>query len=189
MLRTSWKKIQDTAKLTPDSLTNPTKLDVVKRLGEHSVIHFICYGRSVANDPSSSALILGQQDASAAEHLTVRELNAIILGKARIAYLSACSTAENSSLALLDESIHLASAFQLAGFAHVIATFWEAKSSGAVPLAGYFYQSLVQAVAELRTSTGSHDVVAYALHDALCKVRGSKLSNPLFWAPFVHIGA
>jgi CHAT domain-containing protein len=122
--------------------------------------------------------------------LTVKELGAISLKKARIAYLSACSTAENSSYELSDESIHLASAFQLAGFPHVIAAFWEAKDRGAIALAGLFYQNLAGAGAELNTFESNHDVVAYALHDALCKVRKNESTrNPPCWAPIVHIGA
>jgi CHAT domain-containing protein len=40
---------------------------------------------------------------------------------------------------LLDESIHLASAFQLAGFPHVIATLWQTGDSAAVQVAEDFY--------------------------------------------------
>jgi CHAT domain-containing protein len=119
--------------------------------------------------------------------LTVKELSTLDFGKARIAYLSACSTAENAREKLSDESIHLASAFQLAGFSHVIATLWEAKDRGAVPLAGFFYKHLIM---ELVTFKGDHDAVAHALHRALCEVRQDKKTrNPLYWAPFVHIGA
>lgn len=184
------RSIKDAAGIIPTCLTNPRKVDVIKRLSEHGIIHFICHGTSKAEDPSSSALILGHQEASVAERLTVRELGNIGFGKARIAYLSACSTAENSSYKLSDESIHLASAFQLAGFPHVIAAFWEAKDRGAIPLAGLFYQNLAGAVTELNEFESNHDVVAYAFHNALCKVRQNKCSrNPLCWAPFVHIGA
>ncbi|MBM0239673.1 CHAT domain-containing protein [Micromonospora sp. ATA32] len=40
-----------------------------------------------------------------------------------LAYLSACSTLQGGAR-LPDENIHIASALQLAGFAHVIATYW-----------------------------------------------------------------
>ncbi|MCJ1343912.1 hypothetical protein MMC31_002110 [Peltigera leucophlebia] len=184
------RSIKDAAGIIPTYLTNPRKVDVVERLSEHGIIHFICHGTSIAEDPSSSALILGHQEASAAERLTVMELGNIDFGKAQIAYLSACSTAENSSYKLSEESIHLASAFQLAGFSHVIAAFWEAKDRGAIPLAGLFYQNLAGAVTELNEFESNHDVVAYAFHNALCKVRQNKSTrNPLCWAPFVHIGA
>lgn len=184
------RSITDAAGIVPTCLTNPRKVDVVRRLSEHGIIHFICHGTSIAEDPSSSALILGHQEASAAEHLTVMELGNIDFGKARIAYLSACSTAENSSYKLSEESIHLASAFQLAGFSHVIATFWEAKDRGSIHIAGMFYQNLAGAVTKLNEFESNHDAVAYAFHNALCKVRQNKSSrNPLCWAPFVHIGA
>ena len=182
------RSIKDSSGLTPTCLTNPRKFDVLERLSEHSIIHFICHGTSITKDPSSSALILGQQSANYVERLTVKELGAIGLKKARLAYLSACSTAENSSYELSDESIHLASAFQLAGFSHVIGAFWEVKGRGAIPLAGLFYQNLIETFVELETFDSNHDVIAYALHNALCKVRKST-HNPLCWAPFVHLGA
>lgn len=154
-------------------LTNPKKAEVTKRLGEHGIIHFVCHGTSIAEDSSSSALVLGQE-ASAAERLTVKKLSTIAFGKIRIVFLSACSTAENSN-------------YKLAGFSHVIGSFWEAKN---IPLAGFFYQNLAKASTELNTFERNHDVVAYALHDALRNVRQNKNNdNPLCWAPFVHIGA
>ncbi|KAI4210806.1 MAG: hypothetical protein LQ351_006388 [Letrouitia transgressa] len=184
------KSIKEAAGLVPTCLTNPEKHAVVERINEYGIIHFICHGTSIADNPSFNALILGHQEASAAEHLTVKELSNINRGKAQIAYLAACSTAENSSYELLDESIHLASAFQLVGFPHVIAALWEAKDRGAILLAGLFYQKLNEGVAESNTFESNHDIVAYALHDALCQVRTNHNSrNPLNWVPFVHTGA
>lgn len=179
---------RDGAGIIRTSLINPTKRQVVDMLGEHSIIHCICHGVPIAHDPSSSALVLGRQDASAAEYSTVKELFNIGLEKAQIAYLSACSTAENSSYKLSEESIHLASTFQLAGFAHVIAAFWEVKDKAAVPLAGLFYHNLAGALKTLDTFESPHDVVAYALHDSLHQLR-KKFGNPLLWAQFVHMGA
>ena len=51
----------------------------------------------------------------------VSELN---LRDARLAYLSACSTAENKAADLRDEGIHIVSGFQVAGFPHVVACLW-----------------------------------------------------------------
>jgi CHAT domain-containing protein len=44
--------------------------------------------------------------------------------RAQLAFLSACQTARNPARDLLDEAIHLASAFQLAGYPHVVGTLW-----------------------------------------------------------------
>jgi CHAT domain-containing protein len=50
----------------------------------------------------------------------VHDVSELKLERVRIAYLSACSTAENKAARLRDEVIHIVSGFQVAGFAHVI---------------------------------------------------------------------
>lgn len=71
---------------------------------------FICHGVSDPTNPSNSHLLLTDSRNSIPEHLTVRDLAAASLKMARMAYLSACSTADNAARGL-DEVIHLASAF------------------------------------------------------------------------------
>lgn len=48
------------------------------------------------------------------DKLNVRQISDVHLEGARMAYLSACSTAENRARTLLDEVVHLASGFQMA---------------------------------------------------------------------------
>jgi hypothetical protein len=81
------------------------------------------------------------------------------------------------------ESIHLASAFQLAGFQQVIGTPWRAHDSTAVYFAGKFYELLFQE----REITGKS--VVNALHAAVihCRDTASNLKYWLKWAPFVHL--
>ena len=69
---------------------------------------------------------------------------------AQLAYLSACDTAITSTAGLIDEAIHLTTAFQLAGFPHVIGTLWEINDELAVTIADAFYTTL-------RTSTDTVD--------------------------------
>jgi hypothetical protein len=57
---------------------------------------------------------------------------------AQIAYMSACPTAENSSISLANEVIHIA-AFQLLEFPHVIGTLREAANQCATEVTGAFY--------------------------------------------------
>lgn len=112
--------IEEAVDIVSINLINSKKVDVVQRLGEHGIVHFICHGKSKNEDFSFSALILGHREA---KRLTVKELNIFDFGKARITYLSACSTAENAREKLSDEFIHLVNAFQFVEFSHVIATF------------------------------------------------------------------
>ncbi|MCA2227374.1 CHAT domain-containing protein [Nonomuraea aurantiaca] len=51
------------------------------------------------------------------------ELTSLVIDDGYLAYLSACTTAFGG-VELLDESVHIASALQLAGFTHVIGTLW-----------------------------------------------------------------
>ena len=104
------------------------------------------------------------------------------LGQAWIAYLSACSTAGVEAKRLADECLHIASAFQVAGFAHVIGSLWPADDDICVRLAESFYGSL--------TKTGtkhSNRAVAEALRNAMLDIR-SESQDIRLWAPFIHSG-
>lgn len=57
--------------------------------------------------------------------------------------LTACSTAEVKMQLLADETLHLTSAFQMAGFAHVIGSLRPADDLICVQVANFFYSSLV----------------------------------------------
>ncbi|KAF3806940.1 hypothetical protein GCG54_00007192 [Colletotrichum gloeosporioides] len=59
-----------------------------------------------------------------------------------LAYLSACSTGASRLHDLADESVHLASAFQLAGFRHAIGTLWKIPDGFSVLVAESFYEAL-----------------------------------------------
>ena len=59
-----------------------------------------------------------------------------------LAYLSACSTGANDATELADEGVHLVSAFQLAGFRHVIGTLWEVSYMHFVDVARVFYETI-----------------------------------------------
>ena len=63
------------------------------------------------------------------------------LDDAELAFLSACSTAR-PGCRLTDEAIHLASAFQLAGYRHVIGTLWPIGDQHAVDIADDIYTAL-----------------------------------------------
>ncbi|CAM1508780.1 Fc.00g056280.m01.CDS01 [Cosmosporella sp. VM-42] len=161
----------------------PSVEDVVKSLRNCCIAHFACHGFTDQLDPSKSGLILqsqGEQD-----RLTVHTVSELSLRNAQIAYLSACSTAENRSARLSDEVIHVVSGFQVAGFPHVIGCLWPSIDRVCVEVAGRFYGSLLRG----KMTCWDGREVALALRDAVMKVRKTELMMPLAWAQFVHFGA
>ncbi|MFH8939500.1 CHAT domain-containing protein [Streptomyces griseosporeus] len=131
--------------------------------------HFACHGVTDVNHPDRSALKLHDGD------LTLAEVGGLDID-AHLAYLSACSTAQGSSR-LMDEALHLAAAFQLAGFRHVVGTLWPVSDEAAYAFADHAY-----------TALGEHPFeVAQAVHQATRRLRAS-FRAPLLWASHVHLG-
>ncbi|KAI9826049.1 MAG: hypothetical protein M1832_000498 [Thelocarpon impressellum] len=181
----------EAAQGTSTNLQRPSTNEVLERLKSHSIVHFACHGDPDANDPSESSLILCK-DPQTIDRLTVKQLSQITHGKAQLAYLSACCTAQHYSTTLMDEVIHLGSAFQLIGYPSVIGTLWEADDAAAANVAEAFYEKYAAASPHDATS----DVAARALHLATSKIRDQKRGrvrrpdhDVIGWAPFIHIGA
>jgi CHAT domain-containing protein len=89
-----------------------------------------------------------------------------------LAYLSACSTGANQVDKLVDEAIHLISAFQLSGFRHVVGTLWEVQDKACVDVARILYETL--------RDKGSTDdaAVSLGLHLAVRALRDGGVRNP-----------
>ncbi|KAH7174990.1 CHAT domain-containing protein [Fusarium flagelliforme] len=167
---------------------HPTADEVLKEMKKSKVVHFACHGSSDPKVPSDSHLLLQKDNeiGLVVDRLSVERLSKV-RGKDRsfLAFLSACSTAEiKVASELADEAIHLASIFQVVGFAHTIGALWSASDKACVQVAGEFYRHLFEdGEAEL-----SNDMVARALHSAVRKVKLTD-ERPEIWAPFVHYGA
>lgn len=168
-------------------LVQPDARLVLAYLGQCDMVHFACHGVSDRIDPLNSYLVLQDSEPTIPkiDKITVRQISEASLSNARIAYLSACSTAENKAQQLADEVIHLASGFQVAGFSHVIASLWVADDQVCVEVAKGFYEHVVASL-PARPSNGA---VAAALHGSVEKIRSRYSKAPLQWAPFIHIGA
>jgi len=117
------------------------KSDVLDHLQACKIFHFAGHGQSNPAEPSRSCLLLEDWKTNP---LTVGDLrdhrfqeNGPFLG-----YLSACSTGANEAERLADEGIHLVSAFQLAGFRHVVGTLWEVSDKHCVDVARVLYETL-----------------------------------------------
>ncbi|WP_261568387.1 CHAT domain-containing tetratricopeptide repeat protein [Frankia gtarii] len=148
-----------------------TREAVIKALPETRWAHFACHGTAEISKPSASRLVLHDGP------LTVEDLIELRLEGAELAFLSACETARPGAL-LTDEALHLASAFQLAGFRHVIATLWPISDGVAVDLADQIYAAL---------AAGGDP--AGAVHQATRELRDYLPRQPALWASQIHAGA
>ncbi|KAI1477568.1 hypothetical protein F4774DRAFT_427186 [Daldinia eschscholtzii] len=124
---------------------------------------------TVVNNPSQSHLMLADwQD----NPLTVSNLLNLNIRKNSpfLAYLSACGTGQVEDETWIDESIHLVSACQLAGFRHVIGTLWEVSDETCVEMARVVYEVI-------RNEGMTDDSVCKGLHLATRRLRDRWVSE------------
>jgi len=139
---------------------------VLEALSRHHWAHFACHAAS-----AGGGLILPDHETAP---LTVADIARLRLPGAEIAYLSACET-NTGPADLADESLHVAGAFQMAGFRHVIGTLWPVRDRVAHTVAEHFYGALLASPPPAR-----------ALHTAVREIRGA--FPAALWAAFVHVG-
>ncbi|GAA0931357.1 CHAT domain-containing protein [Streptomyces thermoalcalitolerans] len=159
--------------------TSATHSAVVSALHHHAHVHFACHALSDLEHPSGSGLVLHDHTE---RPLTVRDLARLRLPSVRLAYLSACATLRTSS-ELADEAVHIVSAFQMAGFPHVIGALWHVDDMIGAEVAFRVYE-------ELNAGDGTLDVArtAEALHRAVRTLRDTYPQTPSLWACQVHAG-
>lgn len=106
---------------------HPGTSDILQSIQHCSIAHFACHGLTDYVDPFKSGLVFSKlNDAGqlVQDVMTVHAVSELKLQGAKLAYLSACSTAANGAARLRDEVIHVVSGFQVAGFAHVVGCLW-----------------------------------------------------------------
>lgn len=120
------------------SKPSPYKEQVLSALSNCKIFHFAGHGSTHESDPSESLLLLKDWET---KPLTVASLLKTNLRKQApfLAYLSACGTGQIKLNKFLDEGLHLISAYQLAGFRHVIGTLWEVNDMSCVEMATTTY--------------------------------------------------
>ncbi|MFG2075401.1 CHAT domain-containing protein [Nonomuraea maritima] len=144
---------------------------VLTELSTGRSVHFACHTRLDQKSPSRSTLQPRPE-----ESIGLTEIARLRVHGAFLAYLSSCSTAEQHRL-LPDEAIHLASAFQLAGYRHVVATLWQVRGLVALEVARAFY------------AAASDLDPAAALHQSVLAMRAEYTNLPALWAAHIHSGA
>ncbi|MCC8246708.1 CHAT domain-containing protein [Saccharothrix sp. NEAU-S10] len=161
------------ALLAAEPLRGPaaTRAAVLAALPHATWAHFACHAHSDPLVPSAGHLLLADGA------LTVADIGALRLENAELAYLSACSTAR-AARTTPDEVITLASAFQLAGFRHVVGALWPIQDAVAARVAAAFHR---------RVHAGTPP--AEALHQVLRELRAEFPLAVSQWAGYVHVGS
>ncbi|KAF7535928.1 hypothetical protein G7054_g4951 [Neopestalotiopsis clavispora] len=180
-----------------------TKDTVLSALGASDIFHFAGHGDTEASQPLLSRLLL---DDWKDNPLTVDSLlgTKSHLRSPLLAYLSACGSGRILHDLSVDENIHLTSAFQLAGFRHVVGTLWDVNDKLSADLATWFYDFLSIDKDGIDSSSISYALNSASRHfrDAwLQKMMGNSSTQSrkpiverkielqqLLWVPYVHYG-
>lgn len=115
---------------------------VLSHIDASAIIHLSCHGFADETNPSSSCICLRDWQT---DPLTIADIAARRLPCAQMAYLSACHAAVGRNPGLQDESIHLAGAFQIAGFPRAVGTLWQVDDQRAMQVSQRVWASLLEA--------------------------------------------
>lgn len=163
------KELCPSMQLDPVEPSKKNREDVLECLRTSKIFHFAGHGHSHPAEPSQSSLLLSDWQTNP---LTVGDLRDQRLQESSpfLGYLSACSTGTNNAQQLTDEAIHLVSAFQLAGFRHVVGTLWEVSDPHCVEVAVTLYETL-------RDEGMTDQAVCRGLHRALRALRDRDMAQ------------
>ena len=185
------------------------KQDTLGQLRSSKIFHFAGHGYTDKTNASKSHLCFS----NASDPLTVANLLQLNLHEESpfLAYLSACSTGCVQDEQFLDESIHLISACQLAGFRHIIGTLWKVQDEHCVDVARITYETIKEGgMTDDSVCRGLHratramrDIWLDSMEEdgnpALRALRGEREVRdiisceddepaPAYWVPYVHYG-
>jgi CHAT domain-containing protein len=150
--------------------------EVLRLMPEATVLHLACHGIQNAREPLKSGFIMHDK------MMEVADLMRLNLPNARLAFLSACETAQGD-MDRPDEALHLAATMLYAGFKSVVGTLWSMGDVDGPVVANAVYSELFAGDGEIL----DFDIVPYALDTAVRKLRAQGL-EPSRWATYIHIG-
>jgi hypothetical protein len=181
------KEIAHIRDVIPDATVLPTagsrrvnRQAALAALPHHEIVHFACHALQNWTDPADSRLILHDHET---HPLTLAHITQLRLTNSRLAYLSACSTADTNQRHT-DEATHLTTAFQLAGYRSVVGTLWAIGDAAASAVTHEFYRRLIHNAASPPNTLHA----AAALHNATRSCRNRYRHLPVRWAPYIHAG-
>ena len=152
-----------------------TRAATLAAIRNASIAHFGCHATIVPADPSRGRLLV--HDGA----IFITELQALPAWRRGLAFLSACDTASARG-DIPDEFVHLASAFQVIGFEHVIGTAWQVPDDITLAVTEGFYAGVWDPEAARNADP------AAALHTSVAAALATDPLNPFPWA-YVHYGA
>jgi CHAT domain-containing protein len=158
------------------SVCASTVEEVLRLLPSATILHLACHGVQNAREPLKSGFIMHDK------MMEVADLIRLNLPKARLTFLSACSTAQGD-MERPDEALHLAATMLYAGFKSVIGTMWSMGDVDGPIVAKNVYKELFAGNGDML----DFDTIPYALDAATRKLRAQGL-EPSRWAPYIHIG-
>ncbi|KAG4273758.1 hypothetical protein FPRO04_01399 [Fusarium proliferatum] len=145
------------------------KAALIDQLRQCKFFHFAGHGCTDIQDPLRSYLCLEDVVTNPLRVGGLLDLN-LKDQPPFLAYLSACGTGRIQQEQFMDESVHLISAFQLAGFQHVIGTLWEVNDKVCVDIAKVVYEGI-------KDGRMSDHSVAWGLHEASRRLRDKWLEK------------
>jgi tetratricopeptide (TPR) repeat protein len=183
-LESTTEEAEDIARRSPahELLTGPsaTRDAVAQAMPHHLWAHYACHGSQDLHEPFRGALHLHDGP------LNITQITSMQLPNPVLAYVSACDT-NRGGTSIPDEGITLASALQIAGYQHVIATLWQIIGFTATEVAKRLYDQIVTVHDGITEIDGS--AVAPALRAAVIGLREESPEIPaIFWAPYIHTG-
>ncbi|KAK1456147.1 hypothetical protein CMEL01_16559 [Colletotrichum melonis] len=181
---------------------HPSQQAVLNDLETCRIFHFAGHGSTHTSDPLQSRLLLKDwQDNPLSVEIILDKIN-LQATSPFLAYLSACGTGQVLVDKSLDESIHLTSAFQLAGFRHVIGTLWEVDDALCVDMARMTYEYMSEkGFSDESVSCGLHRAARRLRDEWVSKLERSEMKlnrdavlvadtaqGTPTWVPYVHYG-
>lgn len=153
---------------------------VLKAVSKARIAHFACHARQDFDDPSSGNIQAYDRP------ISIRELRERLESHGELAMLMGCETARGGHR-LADETITLATALQLAGYTHAVATLWQVDDADAAAVAASIYRS-VEAAPRCARPVMQGNFTARAVHAAVQELRKRYPVAPSRWAGFIHTG-
>lgn len=144
------------------------KEEVMTGLQSSTIFHFAAHGSTNQDDPLESFLCLEDVRSNPLRVADLLNLN-LKENPPFLAYLSACGTGRIQQERHMDESMHLVSACQLAGFRHVIGTLWEVNDEICVETARITYEGIGDG--KMAGGKMADESVFHGLHVAVRRLR------------------